>query len=100
MAGPGEAAYCGMPSRYDSKSGTAAYDCARRADAIEARRRVAFQHGRYYSPRIAAFDKRYAPSCVVSHYDYPIVGRPWAHMQPAGRTLVLRSSAGVLERVH
>ncbi len=79
-----------IPSRYDYEvPGTAAFDyVAGRAD-VDARRIgvMAFSLGGYYTPRIAAFEKRYAAAVAWgAHYDYHAVWvKRRAHMEAGGK---------------
>ena len=79
-----------IPSRYDYEvAGTAAFDfVAKRAD-VDAKRIgvMAFSLGGYYTPRIAAFEKRYAAAVAWgAHYDYHDVWvKRRVHMEAGGK---------------
>lgn len=79
-----------IPSRYDYEvPGSAAFDyVASRADVDPKRIGVmAFSLGGYYTPRIAAFEQRYAAAVAWgAHYDYHAVWvKRRAHMEAGGK---------------
>jgi dipeptidyl aminopeptidase/acylaminoacyl peptidase len=78
-----------IPSRYDYEvPGAAAYDYVAARDDVDARRVgvMAFSLGGYYTPRMAAFEKRYAAAVAWgAHWDYHAI---WVkrrkHMEAGG----------------
>ena len=79
-----------IPSRYDYEvPGAAAFDyVAGRADVDKKRIGVmSFSLGGYYTPRMAAFEKRYAAAVAWgAHYDYHAVWvKRRAHMEAGGK---------------